>query len=271
MKLRAKGYCHMHYTRWRQSGDPGPVEKRPRLNPLTCTVEGCDRQFYGNCQGVGYCAGHYRRVKKTGAPGAADLSPKVRQPCRFEGCTILSVSGGLCGGHDQQLKKGKPLTPLRRMRRSTIRDDQGRKQCATCDRWQPENEYYPNPKQRDNLSSYCRRCDREIRIKGRYGITQDEFEATLLAQGGGCAICGNPPKDGPSLHIDHDHACCPGKRTCGKCLRGLLCEDCNRALGMFADSPERFEAAARYLREGGLPWLRRERELSSASNQGGLF
>jgi len=43
----------------------------------------------------------------------------------------------------------------------------------------------------------------------------------LKAQGGGCAMCGKPPKN-RRLHIDHDH------KT--KIIRGLLCYYCNRQL-----------------------------------------
>ena len=53
------------------------------------------------------------------------------------------------------------------------------------------------------------------------GVTDDEYARLLAAQGGGCAICGNPPKT-RRLDVDHDH------RT-GK-VRGLLCHRCNRAL-----------------------------------------
>jgi Recombination endonuclease VII len=53
------------------------------------------------------------------------------------------------------------------------------------------------------------------------GITDADYEALLAAQGGGCAICGNPPKT-RRLHVDHDH-------KTGK-VRGLLCHRCNRAL-----------------------------------------
>jgi len=52
-------------------------------------------------------------------------------------------------------------------------------------------------------------------------LTPDQYAEMLEAQGGGCAICGNPPKS-RKLDEDHDH------RT-GR-TRGLLCHRCNRAL-----------------------------------------
>lgn len=66
--------------------------------------------------------------------------------------------------------------------------------------------------------------------------------ALKAAQSGVCAICG--PWTGrngrtKSLAVDHDH------RT-GK-VRGLLCSDCNRILGVWRDNPAVFERAARYL------------------------
>jgi hypothetical protein len=59
------------------------------------------------------------------------------------------------------------------------------------------------------------------------GVTSEQYEAMLAAQGGGCAICGNPPKT-RRLDVDHDH------RT-GK-VRGLLCHRCNRALPSWVDT-----------------------------------
>ena len=66
-------------------------------------------------------------------------------------------------------------------------------------------------------------------------------------QGGRCAICRRPTT---KLQVDHDHDCCPPKRACVRCLRGMLCGLCNAGLGMFGDDPARLRAAARYL-EGG--------------------
>lgn len=82
-------------------------------------------------------------------------------------------------------------------------------------------------------------------IYSRYRVTERKFAEMLAAQGGVCAMCAGllaPP------HVDHDHSCCAGKRSCGKCVRGLLCGPCNRALGLLRDNPETMERAAVYLR-----------------------
>jgi hypothetical protein len=57
--------------------------------------------------------------------------------------------------------------------------------------------------------------------RAELGLSLAEYDALLAAQGGGCAICGNPPKT-RRLDVDHDH-------KSGK-VRGLLCHRCNRAL-----------------------------------------
>lgn len=68
-----------------------------------------------------------------------------------------------------------------------------------------------------------------------YSITSDEFESLLEKQHGVCAICGEPPKPlrqgyRASLHIDHNH-------DTGR-VRGLLCFNCNAALGNAKENPE---------------------------------
>lgn len=69
-------------------------------------------------------------------------------------------------------------------------------------------------------------------IKQKYGLDRKAFMAMLAKQGGMCAVCRKilDPTVLRSIHVDHDHACCPTVRTCGKCIRGLLCGNCNSRL-----------------------------------------
>ncbi|WP_407674816.1 endonuclease domain-containing protein [Nonomuraea fuscirosea] len=72
-------------------------------------------------------------------------------------------------------------------------------------------------------------------------------------QGGSCAICRVTLSRGPDTHIDHDHECCPGANSCGRCIRGILCGNCNKALGLMRDNAKILLRAAEYLKNGGFP------------------
>lgn len=89
----------------------------------------------------------------------------------------------------------------------------------------------------------------DLRMRNRYGISLPQYEALLEAQGGGCAICGTTDPATPSgrFPVDHDHACCPGEKSCGKCVRGLLCNRCNAAIAMFQDRADLMEKGASYV------------------------
>lgn len=79
-----------------------------------------------------------------------------------------------------------------------------------------------------------------------YKLTLEQFNQLFEKQKGLCSICLNPLI---KANVDHDHNCCSGKITCGKCIRGLLCDGCNTALGRFKDSEEILQRAINYLRE----------------------
>lgn len=71
-------------------------------------------------------------------------------------------------------------------------------------------------------------------LKAKYGLTEDEYELMLEAQGGVCAICHRPERvrrgpGEPRLSVDHDHIT--------GMVRGLLCQSCNVICGMFRDDP----------------------------------
>jgi len=72
--------------------------------------------------------------------------------------------------------------------------------------------------------------NREDKLQRNYGFTIDEYDKMLESQGNGCAICGTAPEEnGRRLAVDHDH-------ETGR-VRGLLCRNCNLALGHLKDNP----------------------------------
>jgi len=92
------------------------------------------------------------------------------------------------------------------------------------------------------------RRSRSIQMKSTFGITLDDYELMLDAQGGLCAICGTDKSGGKGrFHIDHNHDCCLGKTSCGKCIRGLLCTRCNVGIAMFQDNVIALGNAVTYL------------------------
>lgn len=80
----------------------------------------------------------------------------------------------------------------------------------------------------------------------KHNTTKEAFLAMIEAQGGGCALCGRVV-DWQKMTVDHDHACCPGQFSCGKCIRGALCKGCNGALGVFNDDIELLRKAQDYV------------------------
>lgn len=80
-------------------------------------------------------------------------------------------------------------------------------------------------------------------LKSKYGMTLEQWDARIAAQSGRCYLCSDP-LDPAHIHVDHSHACCPGSRSCGSCIRGLACRWCNQGIGQFRDDPERMRRAA---------------------------
>lgn len=152
--------------------------------------------------------------------------------------------------------------------------------CARC------GEVKPNDQFQTLNASYCRPCHSEYKrtlrqdpdsgtragelaryarlveqdpehwrklVLSRYGLTPESFAELLASQGGVCAICGTGEPAGRygQWHIDHDQTCCPSPRgkhgCCGRCIRGLLCANCNIGLGNFQDDPVHMRAAADYI------------------------
>lgn len=143
--------------------------------------------------------------------------------------------------------------------------EQSTKRCSRCQTDQPTTCFRRDTKRRDGLNPWCRDCSlkyqrerhqkdptrrRRQTLEQRYGITLEEYEHRVEAQGGVCAVCRKPntqidPRNGRAraLHVDHDHET--------GAVRDLLCHLCNSALGSVSDDPTLLRALADYLERHG--------------------
>lgn len=155
---------------------------------------------------------------------------------------------GLCPTHYQQWFRDqvKPGRIRRRPTETVCARRNGLKECLTCQEWLPEADFSVRAPSPDGLSAHCKDCLYFKNLARGHQLSGAQLRDLLAQQNGKCAICGDVPGV-RRLAVDHDHACCPGRKSCGKCVRGLLCGRCNTGLGMFKDSPDRLLAAKSYL------------------------
>ena len=113
------------------------------------------------------------------------------------------------------------------------------------------------PKQKSNAAWYFRNRESVLaKAKARYAanpasaltrgrrarginLSAEAYAARWFKQEARCAICDEHSQP-YKLAADHDH-------DTGR-IRGLLCANCNRGVGLFKDSPTRLQAAQEYLR-----------------------
>ena len=118
----------------------------------------------------------------------------------------------------------------------SLRD--GGRSCKECRRIRRRNYVCSDPMREKQRS--------RIKNLRKYGLTLDDYNELLESQGGGCAICGKHGVRAESywseerlLAVDHNH-------VTGR-VRGLLCDSCNRGMGLLKDSEQILARAAKYL------------------------
>lgn len=201
-------------------------------------MESCDSPARSN----GWCQTHASRAYRNGGDPGADV------PVRKKGVALDPVRACVkCG------QVTDDFSPQRRVCKDCVRAEA--RERARIER--ESNRYLVNQRQREyrarNLEAVKQKAaDRHLK---NMGLTRVEFDALLSLQGGKCAICDRTEPGGKGRwHVDHDHNCDQHgpKRACHKCIRGLLCFNCNVALGYLSDSPIMLLKAADYL----LQWER---------------
>lgn len=136
------------------------------------------------------------------------------------------------------------------------------KLCGICKETLPIESFHKCSREKSGYQQWCKTCrkshNHEERkqyfrdfyhanpekylnhtYKKNYGITLEEYNEMLAQQKGVCAICSNTCNSFRRLAVDHDHA--TGK------IRGLLCGNCNKGLGVYHDNIQLLQNAIKYL------------------------
>ena len=161
-----------------------------------CVFPGCGRGVIAK----GYCNPHYEQQRRGIA--LRPLLEVIPLICCVEGCTraVHVRRRQLCMRHYDHYRKG-------------FLGGHAERNCINCG-----GGFEPT---RADMACCSTKCSMETSgLRWRYGITGQELEGMIAAQGSKCAICETPMPRGRNCHVDHDHACCEGERTCGKCIRG---------------------------------------------------
>lgn len=199
--------------------------------PKRCEFDGCEN--YSQARRGGLCGGHRRQIDRGRELQPLQKKARKYDPiCSFEGCGLVQFTKGYCQGHAQQFDKGWELAELKAVNFWV----DGKKVCPDCGIKKDEADYPRSTKDSSGFSAYCRGCARWRQIESKYKLTKDEWLAIFEYQGSCCAVCGEEdPGSVKGWHTDHDHACCPGKTSCGKCVRGIACHGCNLRLDRSTD------------------------------------
>jgi hypothetical protein len=138
--------------------------------------------------------------------------------------------------------------------------------CNKCGKEKETSLFAKGKNYKDGYRNICKRCHTDyvidyynknpdkkaekVRINSgkdfnwkRHNLPKIKFDEMLAKFDGKCYSC----RINDAKNIDHDHNCCSGYRSCGKCVRGILCNQCNTALGLLKDSKDTLRNLIEYL------------------------
>ena len=204
----SRGVCHNHYVAHRRKGDLdtfAPIVYQSAI----CEWDGI---VFPTIRNAHYCSDRCRDKAEN-----ARLHPRAHEAC-------LQCGNSL----DHRLSNSMYCSPkcgeLYRNGQRAVERLERKADCACC------GTHLPKYKR-----SYCSNaCKILARRAIQYGMTLAALRK-LLSDHPVCDICGTNDWGLHGPHIDHDHNCCLGQKSCGKCVRGILCSNHNIMIGNAAD------------------------------------
>lgn len=169
----------------------------------------------------------YERQKERGY-----VPPMSTEKCSAADCENMAEAKSFCGKHYSRwnkygdvniVKVGKPPPGSRKYNSAP-----GTKEYY--------NEQYAANKEERSRRSAIRQLKKRAK---EFGVEWEEYEKLLEE---GCKICGQE-QNGRRLSMDHIH-------ETGK-FRGVLCSNCNVALGLLGEDVDRMKAMIKYVEDGG--------------------
>jgi hypothetical protein len=126
-----------------------------------------------------------------------------------------------------------------------------KKRCSVCKQYKSSEKFYKNKSTYDGIHPECKECKEFKTLERKYGINKEEYLNLVKKQNNKCAICNKEQRvhkeqigQKKRLSVDHDH------KT--NKIRGLLCDTCNRAIGLLGDDLVIVRNALTYLEKEAL-------------------
>lgn len=189
-----------------------------------CETEGCENPTE-NPSGQ-RCRSCRHRLQRYG--DTASRAKPVRTTCSMDGCFGKHLSLGFCRRHYRSYKRWGDAAAVDQRRDNTL--------CVDCGADVVE----AKPKWGRRCEGCYLRGMRLSKVRAAYGESAVPLFDKAYAGAGVCAVCGTDKcKSGRRLSIDHNH-------ETGE-VRGLLCGDCNRALGLLGEDFDRIMSLASYM------------------------
>lgn len=154
-------------------------------------------------------------------------------------------TSGMCINCENEYRKNwRRLTKSRPLYERENLIAEGNNKCFRCNTIKPLSAFKESKRVNTGFVNVCREClkyqDKFYKLKKAYGIDLDKFQTLLKEQGNTCAICMGNFKDSKDMCVDHNHTTLQ--------VRGILCNSCNRGIGLLQDSPINLLRSYKYLK-----------------------